>query len=90
MGGLICRSMIQKVCPDTGRQASDIVDKLFTYATPHNGIQFAVAGMDIAVPEIAPFGAQIFNRNVMYRYLTPRKVPGGGTSPAPMVGTLTT
>ncbi len=74
MGGLICRSMIQKVCPDAGRQANDIVDKLFTYATPHNGIQFAVAGLDIAVPEIAPFGAQIFNRDVMYGYLTPEKV----------------
>jgi Putative serine esterase (DUF676) len=71
MGGLICRSMIQKVCPDAGRQASDIVEKFFTYATPHNGIQFAIAGMEIAVPEIAPFGAQIFNRDVMYRYLTP-------------------
>jgi hypothetical protein len=74
MGGLICRSMIQKVCPDAGRQASDIVDKFFTYATPHNGIQFAIAGMDIAVPQIAPFGAQIFNRDVMYKYLTPENV----------------
>ncbi len=74
MGGLICRSMIQKVCPDAGRQASDIVDKLFTYATPHNGIQFAIAGMNISVPEIAPFGAQIFNRDVMYKYLIPETV----------------
>jgi Putative serine esterase (DUF676) len=74
MGGLICRSMIQKVCPDAGRQASDIIDKLFTYATPHNGIQFAIATMNISVPEIAPFGAQIFNRDVMYRYLTPENV----------------
>jgi triacylglycerol esterase/lipase EstA (alpha/beta hydrolase family) len=38
MGGLICRSMIQQVCPDSGLQAQAIVDKLFTYATPHNGI----------------------------------------------------
>jgi pimeloyl-ACP methyl ester carboxylesterase len=71
MGGLICRSMIQKVCPDAGRRASDVVDKFFTFATPHNGIAFSIAGLNIAVPELAPFGAQIFNRDVMYGYLTP-------------------
>jgi hypothetical protein len=74
MGGLICRSMIQKVCPDAGRSAADVVDKLYTFATPHNGIAFAVAGMNIPVPEIAPLGAEIFNRDVMYRYLTPDEV----------------
>ena len=71
MGGLICRSMIQKVCPDSGIAAGDLVDKLFTYATPHNGIVFGALGLDIPVPQIAPFGAQIFNREVMYQYLTP-------------------
>jgi hypothetical protein len=71
MGGLVCRSMIQKVCPDSGIAASDIVDKIFTYATPHNGIVFGVLGLNIPVPQIAPFGAQIFNRTVMYQYLTP-------------------
>jgi hypothetical protein len=71
MGGLICRSMIQKVCPDSGIAASDIVDKIFTYATPHNGIVFGALGLNIPVPEIAPFDAKIFNREVMYQYLTP-------------------
>jgi putative serine esterase DUF676 len=74
MGGLICRSMIQKVCPDAGRQAGGVVGKLYTYATPHNGIAFAVAGINITVPEIAPLGAEIFNHDVMYRYLTPDSV----------------
>ena len=74
MGGLICRSMIQKVCPDDGRQAGNVVDKLYTIAAPHCGIVFAVAGMTIAVPEIAPFGAEIFNRDVMYGYLTPESM----------------
>jgi len=74
MGGLVCRSMIQKVCPDAGRQAGDVVGKLFTIAGPHRGIMFAVAGMNIAVPEIAPFGAAIFNHDHMYRYLTPESV----------------
>jgi hypothetical protein len=71
MGGLICRSMIQKVCPDSGVAAGDMVDKLFTYATPHNGIVFGALGLNIPVPQIAPFDAQIFNRKVMYQYLTP-------------------
>lgn len=74
MGGLICRSMIQKACPDAGLEASELVDKLFTYGTPHNGIAFAVAGLTIAVPEIAPFGSEIFNHDVMYGYLTPDSV----------------
>lgn len=71
MGGLICRSMIQKVCPDSGIAAGEIVDKLFTYATPHNGIFFGALGLNIPVPQIAPFDAQIFNQKVMYQYLTP-------------------
>ena len=74
MGGLICRSMIQKVCPDADRNADDIVGKFFAVAAPHNGIVFTVAGMDITVPQIAPFGAEIFNRDVMYHYLTPESV----------------
>lgn len=71
MGGLICRSMIQKVCSDSGIAASGIVDKFFTYATPHNGISFGILGLNIPVPQIAPFDAQIFNPRVMYQYLTP-------------------
>lgn len=71
MGGLVCRSMMQKVCPDSGIQAIDLVDKLFTYATPHNGIEFSIAGINVTVPEIAPFGAEIFNRERMHAYLTP-------------------
>lgn len=34
MGGLICRSMIQKVIPEKGKEATEYVDRLFTYATP--------------------------------------------------------
>jgi hypothetical protein len=71
MGGLICRSMLQKVCPDRGVAAASLVDKLFTYATPHGGIAFSIAGINLAVPEIAPFGAEIFNAENMYGYLTP-------------------
>src|SRR5690606_13509722 len=38
MGGLVCRSMMQKVIPDLGAHAEQYVDRLFTYATPHGGI----------------------------------------------------
>jgi hypothetical protein len=70
MGGLICRSMIQKVCPDAGIEATEIVDKIFTYDAPHAGINFGIFGLNIPVPQIAPFDAQIFNPKVMYQYLT--------------------
>ena len=87
MGGLICRSMIQKVCPDNGIAAGDLVDKFFTYATPHNGIDFGILGLNIPVPQIAPFDAQIFNRKVMYQYLTPaaelRRPPACRTAGTP-------
>lgn len=71
MGGLICRSMIQRSCPNQGVRAADLIDRFFTYATPHNGIEFSVAHLQIPVPELAPVGAEIFNREVMYHYLTP-------------------
>ena len=43
MGGLICRTFLQN--PDVGTQeAKKCVDKVFTYATPHNGIDVKVIG----------------------------------------------
>jgi hypothetical protein len=44
MGGLICRAFLQNpALGDAGARAT--VDKFFTYATPHNGID--VAGMNV-------------------------------------------
>lgn len=40
MGGLVCRAFLQNPDLDPGR-AARFVDKLFTYATPHNGIELA-------------------------------------------------
>lgn len=37
MGGLVCRSLIQRVLKE---RAKDRVARLFTYATPHRGIHF--------------------------------------------------
>jgi pimeloyl-ACP methyl ester carboxylesterase len=72
MGGLICRCMIQKVCEEKGREpARDIVDKLFTYGTPHGGIAFNIGGLDWAQEAFGPAGADIFSPVKMYGYLTP-------------------
>jgi hypothetical protein len=65
MGGLVCRAFLQnsKLGADSARQC---VDKYFTYATPHNGIELA----GINVP--AWFGAHDmtnFNQKRMSEFL---------------------
>lgn len=102
MGGLICRSMLQKFCrepfvwrpdwadnPDVGADpavepvpmAADpasLVSKLFTYATPHGGIDFAIAPALIAWirDNLNIDGSAIFGPDRMYAYLTPGAAPG--------------
>jgi len=84
MGGLICRSMIQRVVPDRGERAEDLVARLFTYGTPHGGIEFAVGGG--LVEELRDFfdvnGAAIFGPERMYQYLTPRSARRSDEPPA--------
>lgn len=83
MGGLVARSMLQKVCPEAGIDPKTIVDKFFTFATPHAGISFSpVSFLNITVPEWAPFGAEIFNPKEMYGYLTPG-IDEGADPPGP-------
>jgi hypothetical protein len=79
MGGLIARSMIQRVIPNDqeagGRldSATQVVERVFTYATPHGGIEFALGGgllerfRDLTNIQ----GADIFGPDHMYDYLTP-------------------
>jgi len=43
MGGLICRSFLQNP-RESVKEAVPLVDKVFTYATPHNGIDLQVVG----------------------------------------------
>lgn len=65
MGGLVCRAFLQnpKLDPQDARK---FVDKLFTYATPHNGID--VLGGN--VPSWLTFGdTDNFNRKRMSKYL---------------------
>ncbi|WP_432825843.1 esterase/lipase family protein [Dactylosporangium sp. CA-092794] len=80
MGGLIARCMIEKVArgvdPRTGQArdpASELVDKLFTYGTPHGGIVFDIGGglVDWAMETFGPYGSDIFAPHLMYGYLTP-------------------
>jgi Alpha/beta hydrolase of unknown function (DUF900) len=84
MGGLVCRSMIQRVVPDRGERAEDLVARLFTYGTPHGGIEFAVGGG--LVEELRDFfdvnGAAIFGSERMYQYLTPRSARRSEEPPA--------
>jgi hypothetical protein len=65
MGGLVCRAFLQN--PDLGdAQARSSVDKVFTYATPHNGID--IAGLN--VPKwLSAADMNNFNRESMARYL---------------------
>ena len=83
MGGLICRSLIQKVIPDQRpeRPATDYVSRLFTYGTPHGGIEFEVGfGLFERVRDTFGIaGADVFGPRRMYEYLTPQDEydPGG-------------
>ena len=66
MGGLVCRALMQN--PGLGDAAARAaVDKLFTYATPHNGIDMRIVNN---VPGWASFGdVNNFNRVKMAEYL---------------------
>jgi len=65
MGGLVCRAFLQNETLDPDG-AARFVDKLFTYATPHNGIDLA----GVNVPGWSPFGdTDNFNRERMADYL---------------------
>jgi hypothetical protein len=58
MGGLICRYLLQNDDVKT-RHVVDRIDKVFTYATPHNGVD--LFGVNLA--------SQYFQRPVMRQYL---------------------
>lgn len=86
MGGLICRCLIQKVIPDRHASgalpgtAADIVDRLFTYATPHGGIHFSVGFglLEKLRDEFGIAGGDIFGPDRMWQYLNPE---GAGPRP---------
>jgi len=61
MGGLVVRAFLQN--PEFGgAEARGLVDKVFTYATPHNGIEISLLGN---VPSwLALYGMNTFSRDV--------------------------
>ncbi len=66
MGGLVCRAFLQNPKFDRNTDARKYVDKLFTYATPHNGID--IAGVN--VPRwLTAADMSNFNRDNMAKYL---------------------
>ncbi len=73
MGGLVCRGMLQKAAPARQTPGRDIVDKLFTYGTPHGGIEFGTGGglIDWAMETFGPNGSDVFSPKKMYGYLHP-------------------
>ncbi|WP_236175670.1 PGAP1-like alpha/beta domain-containing protein [Pseudomonas pseudonitroreducens] len=67
MGGLVCRAFLQNASLGT-QEARDAVEKLFTYATPHNGIDMRIVRN---VPGWLTFGdVNNFNRERMADYLS--------------------
>ena len=79
MGGLICRCLLQN--PNaTSAATRATVDKLFTYATPHNGIEMG----GINVPGFLTFNdMKNFSRKTMADYLA---IPGGDEKAANTLG----
>jgi hypothetical protein len=72
MGGLVCRAFLQNKEHGTA-EARAAVDKLFTYATPHNGIDLRIVRN---IPGWLTFGdVNNFNRERMADYLD---LPKGG------------
>ena len=72
MGGLICRAFLQN--PGVGSASTKkLVDKVFTYATPHNGIDVRLLGN---VPGgLTQDILDIFNRDNMRKYLDQKGKP---------------
>ncbi|GEL93573.1 esterase/lipase family protein [Cellulomonas composti] len=83
MGGLVVRSMLQRFVPDddelggTRDAATDLVDRVFTYATPHGGIEFAIGfGLLERLRDATGLnGADIFGPERMEEFLTPQRLP---------------
>ncbi|WP_461209400.1 esterase/lipase family protein [Desulfocurvus sp. DL9XJH121] len=64
MGGLVARCYMQKIAP---ARAAKRVEKFFTYATPHNGID--LLGGWINAPDWGWLNVKNFNRENMCQYL---------------------
>jgi pimeloyl-ACP methyl ester carboxylesterase len=87
MGGLIARCMLQKIsqqpAPDgrPRRPGAALVDRFFTYATPHGGIVSSEGAINEFMQVAGPAGTEIFAPHNMYGYLT-AGAKWGDTPPA--------
>jgi hypothetical protein len=67
MGGLICRCLLQNSAVGSA-EAKQLVDKVFTYGTPHNGIDVRLFNLN--VPSWLGFNdINNFNRDEIRKYL---------------------
>ncbi|HYW18693.1 MAG TPA: alpha/beta hydrolase [Nodularia sp. (in: cyanobacteria)] len=74
MGGLVCRSLIQKIYPEKEEKAIDHIDKFLTYGTPHGGIHFDVGRglIEKIIDTLKLNNMDDFGLRRMYEYLTPK------------------
>ena len=84
MGGLVCRCLIQKIYAERRRlgTAQEIAERnvgeiarLFTYATPHNGIESQYAALAVLgnfFTGTGMLGTDVFRHDVMKTYLSDR------------------
>jgi len=75
MGGLICRCLVQKFYPDNSASAAKDIDKIFTFGTPHGGIEFNLGGgiIERVRDLIGANNSDDFGPKRMAEYLTPNK-----------------
>ena len=74
MGGLVCRSLIQKIYPENNEKAFDHIDKFLTYGTPHGGIHFEMGRgiIEKIIDTLRLNNMDDFVPRRMYEYLTPK------------------
>lgn len=83
MGGLVCRSLLQKIYAEHREKPADHIARFFTYATPHGGIQFrtGLGWAEKLRDLIGPFDADTFGPDRLFQLLTPgvkkKKAPRG-------------
>ena len=80
MGGLICRCLVQKLYPDKSASAASDIDKIFTFGTPHGGIEFNLGGgiIERVRDLIGANNSDDFGPKRMAQYLTPKKAGAKG------------
>jgi hypothetical protein len=72
MGGLVCRTLIQKILPESKKDPKRWIHRLVTLGTPHGGIDLGRIPNfleNFLVENLNPFDANIFKQETMREYL---------------------